>query len=202
VERSTSPSCGSEHTLPIICGLPTRDLEEAAGRGELVLGDARSASTHRTGPARTAVTTGRPASFRPGLGGDSRTADLRVRPTKPAVDVALYRNMPLRVLSLRAATRTCVRASRRPGEPYPFDVRVWCGRWERDVPVRTLHVRIGWQRPRSRWSLSAVVGDVKRRPVVRLPRMFVGTSPRGRCCSPPMGRTMSRPVEKWASSAG
>jgi hypothetical protein len=37
---------------------------------------------------------------------------------------------------------------------YPFDVRVWCGRWEPNVPVRTLHVRIGWSRPRSRWSLS------------------------------------------------
>jgi hypothetical protein len=62
---------------------------------------------------------------------------------------------------------------------YPFDVRVWCGRWERDVPVRTLHVRIGWSRPTSRWSLSAVVGDVRRRPVVRLPRSFVWNEPEG-----------------------
>ena len=62
---------------------------------------------------------------------------------------------------------------------YPFDVRVWCGRWDRSVPVRTLHVRIGWSRPMTRWSLSAVVGDVRRRPVVRLPRMFVWNEPRG-----------------------
>jgi hypothetical protein len=62
---------------------------------------------------------------------------------------------------------------------YPLDVRVWCGRWDRNVPVRTLHVQIGWSRPMSRWSLSAVVGDVRRRPVVRLPRMFVWNEPKG-----------------------
>jgi hypothetical protein len=62
---------------------------------------------------------------------------------------------------------------------YPFDVRVWCGPWERNVPVRTLHVRIGWSRPMSRWSLSAVVGDVRRRPVVRLPRSFLWNEPKG-----------------------
>jgi hypothetical protein len=61
---------------------------------------------------------------------------------------------------------------------YPFDVRVWCGRWEPNVPVRTLHVRIG-SRPTSRWSLSAVVDDVRRRPVVRLPRTFVWNEPEG-----------------------
>jgi hypothetical protein len=38
VERSIRPSCGSEDTVPIVYGLPTRELEEAAGRGELVLG--------------------------------------------------------------------------------------------------------------------------------------------------------------------
>jgi hypothetical protein len=38
VERSTCPSCGSEDTLPIVYGPPTRELEEAARRGELVLG--------------------------------------------------------------------------------------------------------------------------------------------------------------------
>jgi hypothetical protein len=62
---------------------------------------------------------------------------------------------------------------------YPFDVRIWCGHWEPNVPVRTLHVRIGWSRPTSRWSLSAVVGDVRRRPVVRLPRIFVWNEPKG-----------------------
>jgi hypothetical protein len=62
---------------------------------------------------------------------------------------------------------------------YPFDVRVRCGRWAPDVPVRALHVRMGWSRPRSRWSLSAVVRDVRRRPVVRLPRSFVWNEPKG-----------------------
>jgi hypothetical protein len=62
---------------------------------------------------------------------------------------------------------------------YPFAVRVWCGHWEPHVPVRTLHLRIGWSRPTSHWSLSAVVADVRRRPVVRLPRMFVWNAPKG-----------------------
>jgi hypothetical protein len=62
---------------------------------------------------------------------------------------------------------------------YPVDVRVWCGHWEPDVPVPTLHVRIGWSRPTSRWSLSAVVADVRRRPIVRLPNVFVWLEPKG-----------------------
>jgi hypothetical protein len=59
----------------------------------------------------------------------------------------------------------------------PLDFRVWCGRWERDVPVRALHVRVGT--PPSMWRLSAVVRDVQRRPVVRFPRAFVWNEPRG-----------------------
>jgi hypothetical protein len=58
------------------------------------------------------------------------------------------------------------------------DVRVWCGRWERDVKVPSIHVRVG-ARTTPRWELSAVVADVKRRPVVRLPHSFVFDHPTG-----------------------
>jgi hypothetical protein len=57
------------------------------------------------------------------------------------------------------------------------EVRVWCGRWERDVPVRTLHVRVGGAG--ALWHLRAVVADVRRRPVVRLPHEFVFDEPSG-----------------------
>ncbi len=59
----------------------------------------------------------------------------------------------------------------------PLDFRVWCGRWERDVPVRALQVRVGT--PPSLWRLSAVVRDVRRRPVVRFPRFLVWNKPKG-----------------------
>jgi hypothetical protein len=58
-------------------------------------------------------------------------------------------------------------------------VRVWCGRWEEDVPRRTLHVHIGSRRAPPFWQLSAVVADVRRRPVVRLPHSFVWNRPTG-----------------------
>ena len=61
---------------------------------------------------------------------------------------------------------------------FPRDVRVWCGRWERDVKVPSIHVRVG-SRTAPRWELNAVVADVKRRPVVRLPHSFVFDRPTG-----------------------
>ena len=61
---------------------------------------------------------------------------------------------------------------------FPRDVRVWCGRWERDVKVPSIHVRVG-SRTAPRWELDAVVADVKRRPVVRLPHSFVFDRPTG-----------------------
>ena len=66
------------------------------------------------------------------------------------------------------------------GTPVAFrpDVRVWCGRWERDVKVPSIHVRVG-ARTAPRWELNAVVADVKRRPVVRLPHSFVFDHPTG-----------------------
>lgn len=61
---------------------------------------------------------------------------------------------------------------------FPRDVRVWCGRWERDVRVPSIHVRVG-SRTAPRWELNAVVADVKRSPVVRLPHSFVFDHPTG-----------------------
>ena len=56
-------------------------------------------------------------------------------------------------------------------------IRVWCGPWEPDVRVPSIHVRVG---SRSRaWTLSAVVADVRRRPVVRFPHSFVFDKPTG-----------------------
>ncbi len=66
------------------------------------------------------------------------------------------------------------------GTPVAFrpDVRVWCGRWERDVKVPSIHVRVG-AGSAPRWELNAVVADVKRRPVVRLPHSFTFDRPTG-----------------------
>jgi hypothetical protein len=70
--------------------------------------------------------------------------------------------------------------TRPDGTPVAFrpDVRVWCGRWASDVPVPSIHVRVGARRA-PRWELDAVVADVKRRPVVRLPNAFVFDHPKG-----------------------
>jgi hypothetical protein len=58
---------------------------------------------------------------------------------------------------------------------FPPKVRVWCGRWESDVPDRALHVRIGGRH--GLWELRAVVADVRRDPVVDLPHFFVWNEP-------------------------
>jgi hypothetical protein len=58
------------------------------------------------------------------------------------------------------------------------NLRVWCGRWERDVPRRTLHIRAGAPHGPF-WQLDAVVADVRRRPVVRFPHSFVWNKPTG-----------------------
>jgi hypothetical protein len=70
------------------------------------------------------------------------------------------------------------------GTPVAFrpELRVWCGPWASDVPVPSIHVQVG-ARSRTghtaRWELHAVVADVRRRPVVRLPNTFVWNRPRG-----------------------
>jgi hypothetical protein len=58
---------------------------------------------------------------------------------------------------------------------FPRKARVWCGRWERDVPERALHVRIGGRH--GLWELRAVVADVRRDPVVHFPHFFVWNRP-------------------------
>ena len=61
---------------------------------------------------------------------------------------------------------------------YRPEVRVWCGRWAPDVAVRSIHVLAG-ARPEAHWELHAVVADVRRHRVVRLPNAFVFDHPRG-----------------------
>jgi hypothetical protein len=61
-------------------------------------------------------------------------------------------------------------------------IRVWCGPWTSDVRVPSIHVRIGQRTPagdQALWELHAVVADVKRHPLVRLPNSFVFDEPRG-----------------------
>ena len=60
---------------------------------------------------------------------------------------------------------------------FPPKLRVWCGRWEEDVPVRAVHVRIGGRH--GGWELRAVIADVRRDPVVELPNFFVFDEPEG-----------------------
>jgi len=59
---------------------------------------------------------------------------------------------------------------------FPLNLRVWCGRWDSDAPTRALHVRVG-AAGGPLWHLSAVVADVRRRPVVRFPHSFVFDDP-------------------------
>ena len=60
---------------------------------------------------------------------------------------------------------------------FPPRLRVFCGPWERGVPARSIHVWIGGRH--GRWQLDAVLADVRRHPVVRLPNTFVFDAPRG-----------------------
>ena len=62
--------------------------------------------------------------------------------------------------------------------PVAQNLRVWCGPWEPGIPRRTLHVRAG-SRAGPFWTLSAVVADVRRDPVVRFPNAFTFDEPTG-----------------------
>ena len=79
---------------------------------------------------------------------------------------------------LRVSNAVAVTRADGSAVPLAQRVRVWCGRWERDVPRRTLHVRVGAPTGPF-WRLSAVVADVRRRPVVRFPHSFVFDEPTG-----------------------
>jgi hypothetical protein len=62
------------------------------------------------------------------------------------------------------------------------EVRVRCGPWASDVAVPSIHVFVGGRssrRPSAWWELHAVVADVQRRPVVRLPNSFNFDEPKG-----------------------
>jgi hypothetical protein len=58
------------------------------------------------------------------------------------------------------------------------EVQVRCGRWDPQVPARSINVWVG-DRPEAHWELHAVVADVQRHRVVRLPNSFVFDHPRG-----------------------
>ena len=59
--------------------------------------------------------------------------------------------------------------------PVAQEFRVRCGRWARDVPTPSVHVIAG--DGTSAWHLTAVVADVRRRPVVRFPHAFIFDKP-------------------------
>jgi hypothetical protein len=61
--------------------------------------------------------------------------------------------------------------------PVKQTFRVWCGPWERDVPKPSVHVQAGARG--ELWTMSAVVADVRRRPVVRFPHSFIFDKPTG-----------------------
>jgi hypothetical protein len=70
-----------------------------------------------------------------------------------------------------------VTVTRPDGSAVPIapHVRVACGPWADDAPKRSIGVQVGT--PEGFWKMSAVVADVKRRPVVRFPHTFVSTRP-------------------------
>jgi hypothetical protein len=59
--------------------------------------------------------------------------------------------------------------------PVKQSIRVWCGPWAADVPTPAVHVVAG--APRAVWTMTAVVADVRRRPVVRFPHSFIWDKP-------------------------
>jgi hypothetical protein len=88
-------------------------------------------------------------------------------------------------LAADGATNNSLRFVRSDGTRIVFGplIRVRCGRWAPDNRTPTLHVVVGGPAraapPRSFWLLQAVVADVQRRRVVRLPREVVSDRPSG-----------------------
>jgi hypothetical protein len=79
---------------------------------------------------------------------------------------------------LRVASTVAFTRSDGTAVAIPLNLRVWCGRWERNVRERTLHVRAG-RAGGPLWHLRAVVADVRRRPVVHFPHSFNFDEPSG-----------------------
>jgi len=69
--------------------------------------------------------------------------------------------------------------TRADGTPIAIEptIRVWCGPWASDVRKPSIHVLAGSRG--AVWTMSAVVADVRRRPVVRFPHNFIWDKPTG-----------------------
>ena len=76
-------------------------------------------------------------------------------------------------------------------------VRVWCGPWASDVRKPSIHVLAGTRG--GLWTLSAVVADVRRRPVVRFPHNFIFDTPTGAQLFAGDGRNEASTAEEEAS---
>jgi len=56
---------------------------------------------------------------------------------------------------------------------------VWCGPWENDVPVFSLHVWFGSPGEPVGWELQGVVGDIEVGDTLRFPNSFIWNQPDG-----------------------
>ncbi len=81
--------------------------------------------------------------------------------------------------------------------PVKANVRVWCGPWASDVRTPAIHVRAGTRG--GVWTLSAVLADVRRRPVVRFPHSFVFDKPTGAQLFAGDGRNEASTAEEESS---
>ena len=75
----------------------------------------------------------------------------------------------------RSTTRSSSRAADGTAVAVEQTIRVWCGPWASDVRKPSIHVRAGTRS--GLWTMSAVLADVRRRPVVRFPHSFVFDKP-------------------------
>ena len=89
--------------------------------------------------------------------------------------------------------------TRGDGTPLPVapKVRVWCGPWSSEVRKPAIHIRAGTRS--GLWTLSAVVADVRRRPVVRFPHSFVFDKPTGAQLFAAGGRNEASTAEEESS---
>jgi hypothetical protein len=63
--------------------------------------------------------------------------------------------------------------------PADAEAYVWCGPWENDVPVLSLHVLFGSPAEPVGWQLQAVVGDIEIGDTLRFPNSFIWNQPDG-----------------------
>jgi hypothetical protein len=105
----------------------------------------------------------------------------------------VHKRLVLALLALLASVSTSTATAAPPrvdgqltftrpdGTRLAFDdgIRIRCGPWEPGVPVRSIHVTVGSRASGSFWFLSAVLADVRRPTVVRLPNSFTFDEPEG-----------------------